>query len=288
MFRFRDLLFSVFLLLVLLPVSSCSNSQEIPEPPADDDDTSGGDDDDSAVGDDDDSTAGDDDDSSLGDDDDSSAGDDDDSSMGDDDDSAAGDDDDSASGGTVDILQVHISNLTNTFAGYLAQSLPELASPLDAAGVPGVVQAALPSSHSYMSGCSVDASAQGFFRCTAPAGDFGGSSIVDGRSGELIFAGATHWMGVGSLAVPAPTSLGPMVDLIPTGFVPGQVQSQYFDLDGLAPVLEAEGVLNQTLASAYVATWINGEPTNAYVWLHPYSVGVFDPTQADWIVLLVK
>ena len=70
MFRFRDLLFSVFLLLVLLPVSSCSNSQEIPEPPADDDDTSGGDDDDSAVGDDDDSTAGDDDDSSLGDDDD--------------------------------------------------------------------------------------------------------------------------------------------------------------------------------------------------------------------------
>ena len=66
------------------------------------------------------------------------------------------------------------------------------------------------------------------------------------------------------------------------------MQSEYFDLDGLATTLEAEGALNQTLASAYVATWISGDPTDAYVWFHPYSVGVFDPTQANWVVLLVK
>ena len=187
MFRFRDLLLSLVLLFTLLLGSSCSNSEDglnEDDPPADDDDSSAGDDDDSAMGDDDDSSMGDDDDSGVGDDDDSSMGDDDDSGAGDDDDSGAGDDDDSAGSGTVEILQVHISNLTNTFAGYLAQSLPELTIPLDGAVVPGLVQTSLPSSHSYMSGCSVDATAQGFFRCTAPAGDFGGTSIVDGRSGS--------------------------------------------------------------------------------------------------------
>jgi len=150
-----------------------------------------------------------------------------------------------------------------------------------------MVGAAFPS-NGYMAGCTVAPEVLGFLRCTGMQGDFGGTAIADSRSGELIFGGSTIWMGTGSLLLPTPAQMGLASDLLLTGIIPGYVNTSVVETNGLEPTSGGQLALNQALASVLVAGWIGQDDVDAYVWLQAYTLGMYVPENADWIVLLVK
>jgi hypothetical protein len=82
--------------------------------------------------------------------------------------------------------------------------------------------------------------------------------------------------------------MGPGTDLIYTGIVPASVSTTVIETDGYEPNSGGQQALNQTLASVFVSNWASQDAFDAYVWLQPYTVGMYNPDVADWIVLLVK
>jgi len=90
------------------------------------------------------------------------------------------------------------------------------------------------------------------------------------------------------LLLPVPGQMGPGADLIPTGIVAASASATVIETDGLEPSSAGQQALNQTLASVLVSNWASQDAFDAYVWLQAYTVGMYDPAAADWIVLLVK
>jgi hypothetical protein len=238
------------------------------------DDDDAGDDDD--VGDDDDTS--DDDDDSAGDDDDS-AGDDDDSA-GDDDDSA-GDDDDSAPA-DVHLLEIHLDNVTYAPVGYTFLDLP--LAPIAQGDAPAVVSAELPGT--YVDGCTAQDTYLGFHYCYQSPGDMGGAALVDGRSGELVFAGEIIWDGQGQLLYPAP--LDPAADLLAvSGALTIAPENAEYALFGLEDPAVGDLALEAVREMDLVRNWVAWCTYDALVLLHPYAVGGYLPDAADIVVLLV-
>jgi len=219
------------------------------------------------------------DDDSAGDDDDS-AGDDD---TGDDDDSAAdddsADDDDDAD---IHLLEIHLDNVTYAPVGYQFFELYD--DPLPLGGAPGVVSSELPGT--LVDGCTAQGTYLGFHRCYRPPGDFGGAALVDGRSGELVFAGEIIWMGTGQLLYPVP--LGNPADLLVPAGVPTIPPNTYeYALWGYEDPSVGDAAIAAVRDMDLVKNWVAWCTYDALVVLHPYSEGAYDPMSADLIVLLV-
>jgi hypothetical protein len=235
-------------------------------------------DDDTDAGDDDDATAADDDDT-VADDDDDTATDDDDSGVGDDDDTA-GDDDDTADM-PVQLLEIHLDNVTYAPVGYQFFGLAD--APLDLADAADAVSTSFPGS--LVDGCTAQGTYLDFHYCYRAPGDFGGAALVDGRSGAPVFAGESHWMGTGQLIFPSP--LAPAADLQATGPLTIAPENAVYHLLGYEDDAVGDAALEAVRAMDLVRHWVAWCTYDAMVLLHPYEEGGYNPHAADLIVMLV-
>ncbi|PKN57480.1 MAG: hypothetical protein CVU56_10795 [Deltaproteobacteria bacterium HGW-Deltaproteobacteria-14] len=119
-------------------------------------------------------------------------------------------------------------------------------------------------------------------------GDFGGVGVVSARTGLAVFGGSVIWSGSGDITWP--TSWSPASDLASgcasTG---GFGTTRGFDLvtGGALSSADVDAVLAEVAATAVLpAIWQGGYAFDAVVLRYPRSVGVFDPTTAEWIVLV--
>lgn len=122
------------------------------------------------------------------------------------------------------------------------------------------------------------------------AGDFGGSSAVNARSGKTVFGGSTVWNGTGELIYPPPGSFEPASKLGKdcAGSSPSPI-ARGFRLDSgqalaMNEVTAAVAVVWDTALP--VGLWKSGYVFDVMVLLYPPSVGAFDPTSAEWEVLV--
>jgi hypothetical protein len=121
------------------------------------------------------------------------------------------------------------------------------------------------------------------------ASDFGGSAAVSAHTGLSVFGGSTVWAGKGDITYPK--AWRPAADL---GLGCGQTgipmpPARGFDLASGAPLPSAQ--VNAALAKVWETALPAGLAKVAYlidamVLLYPRSVGAFDPTTAEWIVLI--
>jgi hypothetical protein len=95
-------------------------------------------------------------------------------------------------------------------------------------------------------------------------------------------------MGTGSLLLPTPAQMGPPADLIPTGIVAATATTTVIETNNLESNSAGQQALNQALASVLVSNWAGQDNFDAYVWLQAYTLGMYDPNNADWVVLFVK
>jgi hypothetical protein len=121
-------------------------------------------------------------------------------------------------------------------------------------------------------------------------GDFGGASAVSASSGLTVFGGSIIWAGTGEIDYP--TLWNPANQLgYCGGTPPANPTSRAFDLSGgqagdvqsgaesaLSAVMQTELPKGITLGGHQIV--------NAVELLYPRSVGVFDPSSAEWIVIL--
>ena len=245
-------------------------------PADDDDDVSAADDD--ASGDDD---TGDDDVSGDDDTQDDDSTPDDDDSADDDDDSA--DDDDTAPINTTELLEVHLDNQTLAPVGYREFSLTGTQIPL--VGAAAIVTSVAPGSH--VDGCTPQATYLNFHWCYAAPAANGGQALIDARTGEPVFIGEIISDGLGQRLFPA--TLGPAQDLMahvnPGLYAP---QNLDFELLGLEFDVVAMEAFDEVRSIGLAHTFVFGHDYDAFVLLHPYTVGDYEPSHADLIVTLVR
>jgi hypothetical protein len=119
-------------------------------------------------------------------------------------------------------------------------------------------------------------------------GDFGGASAVSATTGLTTFGGSIIWMGIGEITHPTTWRDADELagDCSTSGGFP---DSRGWDLRG-GGALEASDfstvldVVEQTAVTG--AFWHGGYIFDAVVLLYPRSVGMFDPTTAEWIVMV--
>lgn len=120
-------------------------------------------------------------------------------------------------------------------------------------------------------------------------GDFGGVGVVSARTGLAVFGGSIIWMGTGDITWP--TSWSPASDLASgcSASDGGFGTTRGFDLvtGGALSTGDVDAVLAAVADTAVLpAIWHGGYAFDAVVLRYPRSVGVFDPTTAEWIVLI--
>jgi hypothetical protein len=120
-------------------------------------------------------------------------------------------------------------------------------------------------------------------------GDFGGASVVSARTGLSLFGGGIVWDGRGDITYPASwrglASLGSGCrrfegEIAASGYdlAAGSAELAPADIEAALEVVRTTAVLEGMATSGYVF--------DAAVILYPRSVGVFDPTTAEWIVVV--
>ena len=121
-----------------------------------------------------------------------------------------------------------------------------------------------------------------------PAGDFGGASAVSANTGLSVFGGSTVWSGSGDITYPlewrAPAEIGRTCTS--TREVPYAVG---YDLVGGVSMDEemmqtALDTVKRTVVIDAMAA--GGSIFSATVLRYPRTVGVVNPTNSEWIVLL--
>ncbi|APR75259.1 Hypothetical protein A7982_00605 [Minicystis rosea] len=121
------------------------------------------------------------------------------------------------------------------------------------------------------------------------AGDFGGSAAVSRRNGTSVFGGTTVWSGKGEITYPKAWKPVSAIGLGcgQTGQEPPQARG--FDLGTGQKLAESD------VTAALAVVWNTAVPAglrqkgyvfDAMVLLYPRTVGAFDPTTAEWIVLV--
>ncbi len=121
-------------------------------------------------------------------------------------------------------------------------------------------------------------------------GDFGGASAVDALTGKTVFGGSIVWMGAGEISYPTDWRGG---DELAPGCPSdtGITGSNHYDLvDGTTLSAEdaaaAINALKNTALPAAMAR-VEGMYTGRVVVIrYPRTVGAFDPSTAEWIILL--
>ncbi|MEO7328241.1 MAG: hypothetical protein ABI193_06670, partial [Minicystis sp.] len=121
-------------------------------------------------------------------------------------------------------------------------------------------------------------------------GDFGGAAAVARSTGLATFGGSIVWSGTGQITYPLdwlpPSALGPGCG--PKSMIPPP-PARGFNLQGGTPLPDAE------VQAAIDVVWSTALPYglakvgylfDVVVLLYPRTVGVFDPTNAEWIVLV--
>jgi hypothetical protein len=119
-------------------------------------------------------------------------------------------------------------------------------------------------------------------------GDFGGCASVSARTGLTVFGASIIWMGTGKITYPktwrAASQLGSNCPA--AGGIP---KSQGYDLvqGGALQKADVDKAVAVVLKTAVPAAfWKGGYVFDAVVLRYPRSVGAFDPTTAEWIVLV--
>jgi hypothetical protein len=119
-------------------------------------------------------------------------------------------------------------------------------------------------------------------------GDFGGVGVVNARNGTSVFGGSVVWDGKGAITYPAtfnpPEALG-------EGCVTSIMKppARGFDLVGVEALTQAEvdAALDVVWKTALPeGLWKPGYVFDAMVLLYPPTVGDFDESVAEWIVLV--
>lgn len=119
-------------------------------------------------------------------------------------------------------------------------------------------------------------------------GDFGGAAAVSDTTGEAVFGGSIVWNGAGDITFP--TSWRPPAEAGSGCMVVGGVpRTAGWDLDTAGPLSAADidaaiDVVEQTAIAE--AMWQVGYVFTGVVIKYPRSVGAFDPSTAEWIVLV--
>jgi hypothetical protein len=116
--------------------------------------------------------------------------------------------------------------------------------------------------------------------------DFGGVSAVSARSGQTLFGGSIVWSGTGNVSYPEVWKTTDIVD----GCGSASFQSIHgFDLrDGSAlsgtEAVKAVTVVFSSALGYALSHW--GIIAEVVVLLYPRTVGDFDPTTAEWVVIV--
>jgi hypothetical protein len=115
--------------------------------------------------------------------------------------------------------------------------------------------------------------------------DFGGAAAVSARTGRTVFGGSIVWDGAGDIVYPtewrAPPTLG-CADQ-------GPIQATGYDLENAGPVSpdDVDAALSAVRSTPFpAALWTGGYVFDAVVLRYPRTVGEFNPTTAEWVVLL--
>lgn len=119
-------------------------------------------------------------------------------------------------------------------------------------------------------------------------GDFGGVGVVSTRTGLAVFGGGIVWDGAGDITYPAAWS--PASELASGCPASGGLgSSRGFDLVTGQALSEADvkAATDVVLGTAVpAAVWHGGYAFDTVVLRYPRSVGVFDPSSAEWIVIV--
>ncbi|MFN8495850.1 MAG: hypothetical protein U0350_50120 [Caldilineaceae bacterium] len=121
-----------------------------------------------------------------------------------------------------------------------------------------------------------------FVVLSAAASDFGGLAVFDSCSGHILHAGAIVWMGRGEQIYP--TNPLPPETITRTG----QPASAPTLLDVLsspyAPPDGAEKQAWEAVADLNIIQEFATAPYRVLMYVYPRSVGIFDPSSADWVI----
>ncbi|MBZ0121321.1 MAG: hypothetical protein K8H88_30270 [Sandaracinaceae bacterium] len=119
-------------------------------------------------------------------------------------------------------------------------------------------------------------------------GDFGGAAAVSARTGQAVFGGGIVWLGHGDIT--HPTTWRPAAELgsgcDPSG---GITTRRGWDLRGgtALSAADVDAAVSVVLGTAVpAALWRGGYVFDSVVLLYPRGVGAFDPSTAEWIVLV--
>lgn len=121
----------------------------------------------------------------------------------------------------------------------------------------------------------------------APA-DFGGVGVVRRANGLSVFGGSIVWNGAGDITYPK--TWRPLADLgIGCNSKTSVIGGRGFDLSSGMALSQAD--VDKALAAVWTTVLADGMWKNSYLFeamvlMYPRSVGSFDPTTAEWIVLL--
>jgi len=121
-----------------------------------------------------------------------------------------------------------------------------------------------------------------------PPSDFGGAAIVSARNGLSLFGGSIVWAGTGSITYP-PTWRNASELGVNCPQLPERIPAVGYDLRSGGSLSEAEiknplDIVWQTALPTGMAT--SNYLFDAVVLLYPPSMGDFDPSSAEWIVIL--
>jgi len=120
-----------------------------------------------------------------------------------------------------------------------------------------------------------------------PPGDFGGVAVVSADNGHTVFGGAIVWDGVGGFTYPA--TWRPAAELAEDCTPLGSLPAHGYDLNLAVPLEQAQvepaadAVARTALPAAMAA---GGYIFHTVVFLYPRTVGAFDPTTAEWVVVV--
>ncbi|HEX9973274.1 MAG TPA: hypothetical protein VGD14_14475, partial [bacterium] len=115
-----------------------------------------------------------------------------------------------------------------------------------------------------------------------PAGDFGGTTIRSAKTGRVIYEATTVWNGTGVHLFPTPefeigkpdTIIKPIPEFI-------DIEDNFFITGDSARV----DIAWQTASKIAPLVKFEDEKYDALIYLHYFSIGVSDPTTAEWIII---
>ena len=117
-----------------------------------------------------------------------------------------------------------------------------------------------------------------------PPLDFGGSAVVDARTGALLFAGTVVWMGSGEIYFPLPA-----IDAsgLPQNGVEAPDPEQFHEIEqwsGLDP--GGAAAFDSIKPYKPVYDLASCGPYSVLAYMHPTTVGALNPNTAEWVVFL--